>query len=135
MMRMRCYISSDGKDAVREWYHRQDHAIRADFAGIIEHLQQSRRARYNRHIFKELDRHNSSKNCVGLHEIRGVKDGCHYRIIGYLHGDIFTMLVPFLKTSGYIYARHCNDAATRKAEIDHDRRRSRVCEIPSSEED
>ena len=119
---------------MRAWYRDQDNAIQADLYGILEQLEINRRARYNREIFKDLERRNSSKSCVGFHEIRGIKDTRHYRILGYLVDDIFTMLVPFVKAGDQKYKRHCDKACTRKAEIDRDQSRARDCEFPPSDE-
>jgi hypothetical protein len=130
MLQFKCYLCGDGKDVIREWYLEQDTAIQGDFTGVLLQLERNRRARYNEEIFKRLEKHNSSKSCVGFYEIRFIKDGTHFRIIGFLIDDTFTMLVPLAKTNGNKYKCPCDKAARRKAAIDNDGHRPRDWEYP-----
>lgn len=129
-LRFLCYIGPDGRDVMREWYDALDETMQGDFVGALEILQTNNRAKSDKKLFKELDRRASS-SCVGFHEIlidRGIQ---HYRIIGFLVGDIFTMLVPFSKANSPLYTKQCKEAFERKTEVELDRNRATDCEVPN----
>jgi hypothetical protein len=128
---LRCYTALDGRDVIREWYDAQDGIIQGDFLGVIEILENVNRARADVTLF--LQKRASSK-CLGFHEILIDRDRRHYRVIGWLEGDVFTMLYPFYKNVEPRYTVPCEQSLNRKTEIEYDRRRSRQCEFPPRHE-
>lgn len=124
-----CYTDAGNKDVVGEWYGKQDESIQADLLGIIDQLEGNARARTNPEIFKELEKHSSSKSCMGFYEIRVIKDGHHCRIVGLLNGNVFTMLDAFSKDEGNRYKPHCDRAVERKAELNSGRAGTRECDF------
>src|SRR6266550_5336894 len=95
-LRFRCYIDPEGNDVIKEWYDDSDEAIQGAFLGIVENLQRKSSPVRNENIFKAPQKRHAS-NCLGLHEILIDDDGRHYRIIGALEENIFTMLWTFYK--------------------------------------
>jgi hypothetical protein len=128
-LRFRCYIDPEAHDVIKEWYDASDEAIQGAFLGIIENLQRKSSPARNENIFK---RHAS--NCLGLHEILIDHDARHYRIIGVLEENIFTMLWPFYKNICSRYTIPCREANKRRMEISLDRRRAKDCEFPLDED-
>jgi hypothetical protein len=129
----RCYIDPAGRDAIREWYDARDETIQGVFLGIIENLQRKNRATLNENIFKELQKRHASK-CVGFHEIRIDHDAHHYRIIGFLEANDFTMLWPFYKNVSPRYTVPCQESNKRRLEISRDRSRAKDCTFPADED-
>jgi hypothetical protein len=119
---------------MREWYAAQDEVIRGDFLGVIEILENVNRAQSDKTLFKELTERSASK-CLGMHEIIIDRDRRHYRIIGVLMNNVFTMLYPFCKNDDPRYTMPCDESSGRKEEIERDRRRSHQCEFPPPKED
>jgi hypothetical protein len=132
-LRFLCYIGLDGRDVMREWYNELGETLQGDFVGVVEILQSNNRARSDNALFKELD-HRASSRCLGLHEVLIDRDRHHLRIIGFLEDDTFTMLVPFSKGGSPLYAKQCEEAFERKAEIGVDRHHVRECDFPPSED-
>jgi hypothetical protein len=131
----RCYTDSDGRDVIRDWYDARDGAIQGEFVGIIENLQRKSRAALNENIFKALGKRHAS-NCIGFYEIRiDSDDGHHYRVLGTLDDNIFTMLFPFYKDDRPRYGIPCKVSNQRKLEVTRDRRRAKQCEFPPLDED
>jgi len=129
----RCYTDPKGRDVIRERYDARDETMQGVFLGIIENLQRKSRAVLNENIFKELKKRHASK-CVGFHEIRLDYDGHHYRVIGLLEANVFTMLWTFYKNVCPRYAVPCEQSNKRKSEILRDRRRANECTFPPDED-
>lgn len=130
-LRFRCYTDNAGHDVIRDWYEARDVEARANIIGVLWALEERSTACQDENLFKELKKQASSKNCAGFHEIlidyddkelRNITH--HYRIIGYLERDTFTMLTAVYKNDDGKYKEPCRVAKERLAEISVDRRRS-----------
>jgi hypothetical protein len=129
----RCHTDSSGRDVIREWYDACDETIQGVFLGIIENLQRKSRAVLNENIFKALEKRHASK-CIGFHEILIDHDSHHYRIIGVLEANVFTLLWPFYKNVSPRYTIPCAQSNKRQSEISSDRRRAKECMFPADED-
>ena len=131
----RCYIDPGGRDVIRDWYDARDAAIQGEFVGIIENLQRKSRATLNENMFKALGKRHAS-DCLGFYEILIDSDsGHHYRVLGTLEDNIFTMLFAFCKNDCPRYRIPCKMSRQRRLEVTRDRRRAEECQFPPFDED
>jgi hypothetical protein len=120
---------------MRQWFDERDERIQGEFIGIIQNLERKNRATLNENIFKALERRHSGK-CDGLHEILIDTDkGHHYRVIGVLEENTFTMLYPFFKNEQPRYKVPCDESNKRRLEIASDRQRAKDCNFLAPDAD
>jgi len=128
-LRFRCYTDPEGRDVIREWFEERDEGIQGDFAGIVEILRETNKALSNENLLKSLKKRAGSK-CLALHEILIDRDNHHYRVLGFLENNIFTMLYAFYKNTNPLYTIPCQEALKRKKEVMSDQGRAKDCQFP-----
>jgi hypothetical protein len=133
----RCYTDAKGRDVIEDWFHARDGQAQGEIAGVILTLEETPQARRDTTMLKRLEKKSTSKECIGFYEILiDYHDNIHfslkhhYRILGFLEGDVFTMLYPFYKNNNGHYNVPCRKARGRQVEIAIDGLRSRDCEFP-----
>jgi hypothetical protein len=129
----RCYTDPNGRDVMREWYDARDGKAQGHIVGVAILLESNARARSDKKLFKALEKRASSPKCIGFHEILIDFDQQHFRIIGFLENDTFTMLCPMYKNISPKYAAPCVLAIERWSEILNDRGRAQECEFPPTD--
>ena len=131
-MRIRCYVSSEGKDCVCNWYASVDEDVQAAFQIILTACQDLQFNQWPETLFKKLKDRPGSK-CRGLGEIIlndiDANKYC-FRILGFNGpGETdFTMLYVFNKSIFRRYKKPCQIAQGFKKDVELDWNHSVTCE-------
>jgi hypothetical protein len=136
LVTIKCYISVDGDDVIRQWWIGQRDAIRGEFSAVLSVLMALPFPRWPKALCKPLE-DRASSGCAGLDEILLDGRGYHYRILGFRGPRLadFTMLHPFLKEVDARYEMPCRKAQERKTNVRNNWTLSRDWEDPEAEQD
>lgn len=121
---VRCYVSPDGVDRIREAYEASSRKIQGQFLSRLRTLAQLPIQQWQLPLYRVLHR-----ECSGVGEMRFKGDNVQQRPLGF-HGpgNIFTLTFWATEKSNHFIPRNaCEIALGRKQEILADRNRSNAC--------
>ena len=131
---IKCYLSVDGVNLVRQWWKSQETTIRTDLLTLLDWLQLPR-LQWPTGWCKSLEDRPESQ-CAGLEEIildgkRGNGRKYYCRIIGFWGpgASDFTMLHAFEKSGDPSYETPCNEAQERRGTVQQDWSRADECDF------
>lgn len=129
------YLLDDGQDAIEGWLSRQTPEVQADAFVAFKTLREMPRGWWRKKRFEKLGLRGQAA-CAGLIEIKvfgvdGDDEKEHFRILGYedTKSRRVIMLMAFKKDDDPDYSRSCPEAQARKAKVDDEQTRARVCRL------
>ena len=110
----RCYVSTTGKDEIRDWHDRQSEEVQGRFLSRLRMLAQLPFQEWNENLYKNLH-----GPCAGLSEIRFKADRVQQRPLGYRNGEReFTFLFCATEKGGkFVPPSACPTALARKEDV------------------
>jgi len=117
MINIKCYISSGGKNEIKNWYEELPTREQGKFSGLIDELQLQPEMHWKHE--------HSLKNTEGLYVIRIKIQKNQHRLIGFFHEKEFIMLCHFIeKKTQQDYKIAIDKAHSRKEEVLSDESRA-----------
>src|SRR5262245_7602844 len=123
----RHYLTSGGRDEIREWYDGQSSSAKGKISSRFKFLSQNPSSAWPSGYFKNL-----SKPCAPLGEVRLFLDKVQHRPLTYFSpGMILTFVICAIEKGGkFVPSDACEQGKDRKAEIEADESRCKPSDIP-----